>query len=293
MIIVIAITVISCEKDITVDLPRPDKALVIEGSIENGEYAVVRISRNLPYFELLDSAALANALLVFGADITVSDGTQSEKLTMAFDRNLIPPFIYKGSLIKGEVGKKYTLTVRFEGNEYSGVTTIPQPVQLDSIGFKLRNPSDNDSIGLVWIYFRDPDSTGNYYRIFTKTVGKDNVFVHPNSSVADDKLINGRNMEYAVSRGRNPNVQRDPDEKPDPSRPPYWAFIKGETVVVKFSSIDRYHFDFWKSVSRSVASDGNPFASPASVKSNLSGGALGIWGGYGSFVDTIKISPKN
>ena len=38
-----------------------------------------------------------------------------------------------------------------------------------------------------------------------------------------------------------------------------------------------------------MSSDGNPFASPTSVVTNIEGGALGIWGGYAVFLDTIQI----
>lgn len=281
----------SCQKDITVSLPKPDKAVVIEGSIENGDFATVKITRNLPYFELLDSAALIKALIVLNASITVSDGVNSDVLRFTVDSNLVPPFIYKGSTLKGEVGKTYSLRVLLEGNEYTAQTTIPPPVLLDSLRFKLRNPQDNDSLGLLWIYFKDPDTLGNNYRIFTKTIGKDKIFVHPNASVANDKLINGQKVEYVVSRGRNTNIQTDSNADPNVNEAPRWAFVKGETVVLKFCSIDIVHFDFWKSIQQQLASNGNPFSSPTSVRSNIKGGAIGIWGAYGVTLDTIHI-PK-
>ncbi len=36
-----------------------------------------------------------------------------------------------------------------------------------------------------------------------------------------------------------------------------------------------------------VSNNGNPFAAPTAIKSNISGGALGYWGGYGTVYDTI------
>jgi hypothetical protein len=38
--------------------------------------------------------------------------------------------------------------------------------------------------------------------------------------------------------------------------------------------------------------DGNPFASPITIRSNIQGGAIGVWGGYGASIDTLKI-PKH
>ena len=278
----------SCEKDITVDLPQPAPAVVIEGSIENGSYPWITVTRNIPFFKPVDTSAFMD-MLVLNAIATVFDGVDIDTLRLVLDFNLVPPYKYVGSKIKGEVGKTYYLKVKVDGKEYTSHTSIPQPVQLDSLRFKLQNPSNNDSLGYLWIYFKDPDSLGNYYRLFTKTIGIDSVFVHPLASVADDRLINARNVEYAVYRGRNPNIQYNPNAEPDPHAPPRWAFVKGERAIMKFCTLDAIHFDFWLSIEQQMTSDGNPFASPTSVVTNIEGGALGIWGGYGVFLDTITI----
>ncbi|MBI5219288.1 MAG: DUF4249 domain-containing protein [Bacteroidia bacterium] len=280
----------ACEKDITVDLPKPDRSIVIEGAIESGRFPWITVTKNTPFFEPIDSAALMN-MIVLNAFITVTDGIIKDTLHLMLDMNLVPPYKYVGSKIRGEALKKYSLYVRVDGKEYTATTTIPNPVILDSLRFRLRNPEANDSIGYLWIFFKDPDSLGNNYRIFTKTLGKDSVFVHPYGSVADDQLINGKRVEYTVYRGRNPNIQRNPDEEPNPHQAPNWAFITGEKAVIKFCSIDKEHFLFWKTVEQQMMSDGNPFSSPTTVITNIKGGALGIWGGYGVFLDTLKI-PK-
>lgn len=278
----------SCEKDITVDLPQPDRTIVIEGAIENGKRAWVTVTRNLPYFAPVDSAALMN-MLVLNAFITVSDGVIIDTLKPVIDMDLVPPYKYVGSRIHGEERRRYFLTVKVDNKTFTATTTIPPIVHLDSLTFKLRNAAENDSLGYLWIHFIDPDSIGNYYRIFTKTLGKDSVFVHPFASVADDQLINGQRVEYMVYRGRNPNIQRNPNQTEDPNVTPRWAFVKGQRAVMKFCSIDKPHYEFWRSVEQQMSSDGNPFSSPASVKTNIVGGALGIWGGYGVSLDTITI----
>lgn len=278
----------SCEKDITVDLPQPLKSVVIEGAIETGRRPWVIVTRNIPYFAPVDSAALMN-MLVLNAIVTVTDGIVVDTLKPVLDMDIVPPFKYVGSRIKGEERKRYILTVKVDNKLYSASTTIPPAVQLDSLTFRLRNPAENDSLGYLWIHFRDPDSLGNFYRIFTRTIGKDSVFVHPFASVADDAIINGQRVDYMVYRGRNPNIQRKPGEEEDPAATPRWAFVKGERAIMKFCSIDQSHFEFWKTIEQEMSGDGNPFSSPASIKTNIEGGALGIWGGYGVYLDTILI----
>jgi hypothetical protein len=55
---------------------------------------------------------------------------------------------------------------------------------------------------------------------------------------------------------------------------------------LKWCTIDKAHFQFWQTMERSNNSNGNPFAAPVSIKSNISNG-LGVWGGYGASYDTI------
>ena len=56
--------------------------------------------------------------------------------------------------------------------------------------------------------------------------------------------------------------------------------------MVKFCSIDRNTFEFWRTEETQVQNNGNPFGSPAPISGNIKGG-LGIWGGYAASYDTI------
>jgi len=301
LFILLSGVLISCEKDITVDLPKAEKKIVIEGAIEQGQYPWVVITRNSPYFEPLnfnfDSASIVNLLfhrdssllniIVLNAVVTVTDGIIVDTLRLTIDPNQLPYFKYRGSQIIGQAGKTYSLKVIADGKTFTASTSIPNPVSLDSIKFKLEPTLD--SLGTLWFYFKDPDVLGNCYRYFTKTIGKDSVFVHPASSVADDKLYNGKYVEYNAFRGRNPiNSQEQNDDYHNKDNPG-WAFKIGETVIFKFCSLDYQYYKFLYSVEAQMYSDGNPFSSPSSVITNIEGGALGAWGGYGVYVDTLHI----
>lgn len=60
----------------------------------------------------------------------------------------------------------------------------------------------------------------------------------------------------------------------------------GDVIVVKFCTIDKAHYEFWRTFETAVAGVSNPFAAPTTVRTNVKGG-LGIWGGYGISLDTI------
>jgi hypothetical protein len=66
----------------------------------------------------------------------------------------------------------------------------------------------------------------------------------------------------------------------------YWR--KGDTVVVRVSSMDVAHYDFWMSAEQEMFSGGNPFANPTTIRHNVVG-AVGVFGGYGSVYDTLII----
>lgn len=278
-----------CEKEITVDLPVHEKKIVIEAAIEQDDYAWAFITRTAAYFAPVDSSVIMN-MIVSNAQVIVSDGQMTDTLKLTFDKYTFPYLKYVGSKIKGEIGKTYWLTVHVEGKTYTAVTTIPNPISIDSIKFK---PDKNqDTLGFVWIYLKDPDTLGNYYRGFTKVLGKDSIFLHPYPSVTDDRFFNGQTIEYQLYRGRNPledNLYNDMGQ--DSVGVPFWYFRTGQTVVVKVAQIDAKHYDFWYSIEQQFMTDGNPFASPITIRSNIKGGAIGVWGGYGVAIDTLNI-PK-
>lgn len=284
-----------CTKEIDIEIEDADIRVVIEGIIENDEYPWVVITRSSGYFEPVDSTTIIN-MGVFDAEVIVSDGQLTDTLVFTISPYNMPFYRYVGTKFRGEVGKTYSLEVNLEGKSYTANTTIPQVVTIDSVIFKeefdvVEDGVPVDSVGYLWFYFQDPDTLGNYYRIFSKTLGKDSVFVHPMASVTDDKNVNGEYIEYPIYRGWNPNLTKEQreEEKEKLGHTPRWAFVRGETVIFKFCCMDAEHYEFWRTIEVQNSSDGNPFASPSSVYTNIEGGALGVWGGYGAYRYTVHI----
>jgi hypothetical protein len=272
---IVVLVLFSCERDITVDLPVPEQKIVVEGYIENGQKAVVMLTKSAAFFSAVDSASLLS-YLVTNATITVSDGTTSEQLVLTIDTTQYVPVVYKSQSLIGQEGKTYTLTIVVDGKTLTAVTTIPHVVALDSVWYK--EQEGHDSLGFAWAHLTDPDSLGNCYRWFAKRLGSDRRFLAPIGSVFEDKFINGKSFDFAYNRGSEPN-----SEEEDGSR---GYFHQGDTIAVKFCSIDRTHFDFWRIEEVQVSNNGNPFAAPAPIPTNINGG-IGVWGGYAASYDTI------
>jgi len=285
-ILFIITILISCEKDITINLPNPEPKLVIEGAIETEQYPYVIITKNQAYFAPVDTNTMVD-MMITDAIVTVYDGNIIDTLKIKPNFFTVPPYRYVGSRIKGKVGKTYKLKVEQAGKTYEATTTIPKIVPLDSIKYTYQSPAD--TFGMLWAYGQDPPVLGNFYRVFTKTFGKDYVFVHPSFSLSDDKFANGKYIENGIVRGKDP-ARPAQDYESEEGEPPYWAFLRYETVVVKFCTMDAISYDFWKSAEQQASNNGNPFAAPTTIKTNISNNALGIWTGYGVFLDTVTIT---
>lgn len=272
----------SCTKDITVDLPDAEPQLVVEGGIEQNGYPWVVLSKSVSYFAPVDSASLAENIVV-NATVIVSNGVITDTLALTFDPNFIIPLVYKGNAFTGVAGQTYTLRIIVPGFEdITSTTTIPQPIPLDSLWFKVEpDQTGQDSLGFMWAHLSDPVGMGQGYRWFAKRLNKDNVFIPPFGSAFDDKFVDGKSFDFGYSRGSIPG-----STAPDDTGNERGYFKTNDTVAVKFTTIGAREVAFFRTYEIEVSNNGNPFAAPGVIESNVVGG-LGVFCGYGVYLDTV------
>lgn len=273
----------ACEKEITLDLPEEASKIVVEAWIEQGLPASVIITKTAPYFSPIDSSTLSGSV-VSNAVVKLSDGIAQEQLAFTIDPNFFPFLMYKGSAITGEVGKTYYLTIEVEGYTFTAETTIPPLRAFDSVWFKL-DPG-KDSAGLVYAQGTDDGSGLNYYRVFTKRTGRDFSFVPIYGSVWDDKFFQGQTFTAQLYRGLSSNIMN-----PDADDKHFGHYLIGDTVITRLCTIDYNNYLFWRAAESEIYSGGNPFSSTTSIPSNIAGGALGTFTGYGATYDTVYCAP--
>jgi hypothetical protein len=209
------------------------------------------------------------------AKVTLTYGDQSEILTLRPNDAYFPPLYYFSSNILGKFKGLYNLKIENDGKIYNASTTIPELVYPDSVWFEKYD--NNDTLGLVWIRLSDDPQKDNFYRTMIKRLNKDKIFVPTLISVYDDKLFNGETLTISLSKGSS-NLTEIGKSR---------FFEVGDTLILKFCSIDKSHYDFWHSIQNSIITSANPFSSNKSdIISNIEGG-LGIWGGYAAVYDTI------
>lgn len=281
----------SCEKEVKFNLQNDGSKVVVEGAIETNLPPIVRLSHSIGFFSKIDLQTLADAY-VHDADISVSDGQQTVQLKeYTFSQNGYALYFYsvdtanpQALTFLGIPGKTYNLIIKHEGKTYTSSTTIPFPKPLDSLWSEIPAPEDMpedypDS-RVLYAQYTDPDTPGNRVRYFVKRNNEG--FLAPYYSTENDELINGNTVKFPLSSGFN--------KMDSINRETFGYFYKGDTVVIKWCAIDKSVYDFWQTLEFSYGASGNPFASPVEISTNIKGGALGVWAGYGSTFDTLVIT---
>lgn len=283
------ISITSCEKNITIVSPKAAEVLVVEATIENGEYPIVLLSKSLDYFGKISAVELNNSF-VSNATVTISNGILTHQLK-EYIQPITPTYSIKfytinpaniATAFKGVVNSNYSLTILAEGKTYTATTTIPKITRRIDSMYVADLPPGNDTVWKrIFIKAYDQPGLGDYIRYYTKQNSEQ--YLPGDPSVFDDAIIDGTQYQFELPRGKDRN-----NPSPDGQYSSY--FKKGDTVTFKNSNIDKATYDFWRTMEYTYQSIGNPFASPIKVLSNINGAsALGYFGGYASQYKTIII----
>lgn len=238
---------LSCKKVLDTNIKNVAPQIVITGEVNNlpGPYTVT-ISKTVNYTN--DNVFPP----VSGAVAYITGNGVTDTLTETI------PGTYTTHSIKGVPGGSYTLYVAAEGQTYTATSVMPQPVSLDSVGYKL---DDDKKINGV-VHFQDQPGIANYYQFVEFANGKR--FKNSSGwSVFEDRLSDGR---YIVNTLENENIGNDS------------ADIKfGDTLTVQINCTDKNVYDYLNTLSQ--ITNGNPFQSPAPANplGNISNNALGYF----------------
>lgn len=266
------VSLMSCEKEITVDLPPSTPQLVVEASINqqfpNLNY--VYISRSLDYFNPdLSLNGVKDALVYITPGTIVDQDTiwDDANRIQLIDISTIPGVdslllgftgIYFNPLLLPQAGVPYKLDIDVQGQKVTGVTSIPNPVAIDTLYWR-QEIQDKDTGMFVTFEFTDGPEQNNYRMAVYN--GSSPFLIGWGSAsffrTFDDAVLNNGKRPYSFFR----------------------PFDYGDTLSIYLNSIGRKEFLFWESYAR-AANNGGPFATPVSVKSNITG-AIGSFTGYG------------
>lgn len=232
----------SCEKVIDIPLRDSDPLLVIEGNIDNlGIVSEVLLSESTPF------SFSGEKIPVSGAIVSVQEDNKSPMSLIEQE-----PGRYTLTNFQGKPGNTYLLSVSLDGKEYEAKSTMPYPVELDSIG-TISTTVFSETIKSVAVIYRDPEDVKNYYRF---KISIDQVKNAP-YWVFNDRFTNGNVVTQTLSDLSN-------------------KLSTGDLVTVEMQSIDSAVYRYWNSLRNQ-----SPGASvPSNPASNISNGALGYFSAH-------------
>ena len=279
--IIVLFFLISCEKEIELDLDVSKPELVVDATIENGLPPVVVLSNSLNYFKQINTETIISSY-VRNASVIINDGKTDFPLQVDSTKTSAGVlYFYSTNKLLGVSKGTYSLIIKIGTDTYRSSTTIPEITRrIDSIWWE-RPPFDDDTMNaLLMIKATDRPGLGDCIRYFTKV--NSTPFLPGRNSVFDDALIDGKTYSVSIDKGVDKNLGPQGERG---------SFKRGDTITLKLCNIDRQTYDFWRTFEFNYQSIGNPFSSPTKIISNVSGNAIGYFGGYAAQYRTLII-PK-
>jgi hypothetical protein len=298
------LTMYACEENYIPETSVSQQEIVVEGYVEAGYGAnptFVILTQSIPFISTIKPGQFSD-LFIKNAQVTVFDGDKTTSLTQVC-LNQIPAELKKEvyavlglnpdsittdicvyadlfSNIKRESGRQYDLKVVVGDKTITATTSIPPYVGLSDFRWAEPPGKPNDTLAQLNVKIKDPKGIKNYYRYLTSSGGE--ALIPPFGSVTDDAIFDGKEFEFpldkAEKRGGDFNIET------------YGLYKRGDSIAIKWCSIDKAHFDFWNTRDFS-ANSGGPFAAYTRISSNINGG-LGVWGGYAVTTYRMKVPPK-
>ena len=284
-----------CQREIDLKLPEYQPKLVIEGTIENGQPAMVMVSKSIPYFKEVNFQYLMDSVLVTNNQARVfvtSETGETEELTWRMTPELPYRMGFVGSRVLGREETHYTLRVEYDGKTYTAETYIPKTFDIDSAWFDQSAEILNESQGTIRILMTDNGDEENYYAIFCKVYSKslrDRLWVSGLPVAFDDRTFNGLTFNYEMTRAGYSRLMigmLNENEREEYTR---LTFRPGDVVYLKYTQVDYHTYKYLLSAGTEAAYGSNPFTNPLPVVSNFdSEEVLGHWSGFAAKIDTLR-----
>ena len=300
---------LSCSKEVKIDIPGFASQLVIDGTIETNGNPLVLLSQSSNIYSETNLSSYLNNFIT-NADVKVVHGLDTfslspmnigdlplasqkklaEMLEIGYGETILLPIkVYSNIELIATANSSYELIIDYNSKIYKSTTFIPLPSTLDNLYWKPE--ISNPMYGKSWARLSDNSTQYDAYKWEVRRINKnsenedlDLIFRKTNDAYFDDRFCNGLSFDFSYD---NPLKRKDSTHLLEYKR----YFRMGDSVVVKFSKLDKNTFTFFQKKGAQLSSNASPFASPINIPSNISGGALGIWAGFSPCYDTLYCIP--
>jgi hypothetical protein len=278
LVCIVNFTFISCTKEIFIEIPDNDPKLVVYAYLSpDKEFVEVSVSRSVPLYHVRD---YDHDLVIKDAVVELkSENSDWVRISFVQDDN-----VYKISqnIFPIVESKKYYL--RVSASDFKSVKSevvIPQNLNLNFRFFKVEKAEDNNS-SKYYFKFNDIGGVHNYYGFKAWVNAKymdeggmsyyrQELYMDNFSWVISDKVFDGREKMIVFSSYY------------------YDEGLVADTVFVKVLQTDKNFYHFHYSLDSYYGSEGNPFAEPTPIFSNIENG-LGCFAGFSERVYAFPLA---
>lgn len=265
---------LSCnlEQEIEIELPAYEERVVVEAYLEPGQPLRLLLSRSAPFFDdfpVFEEQFIRNTL-IRDAEVRILYKDSSFLLTnrLSFDENRRKIYNYQHPfVVPKDYENPFELSIHTkEGHRIRATTRLLSPVPIDSLVIEFK---EQDTLARVLTYLTDPSGETNYYR---RLLHKGSLLNAPEQDftlsdrIADSTLLFGTGFDYAA----------------------------GDTIISTVYHLDPAYYDFLRSVQNAEQANGNPFAQPSPIISNMENTddlAIGIFTGLSYSRVTAIVNP--
>jgi len=307
----------SCEEEIVLELPLTSDKVVVEGYIQPSYPIFLQLTNSSGYFDEMSENEMEN-VFINDANVSViriSDGMEKSLVYNSFDdkssvgiysdMNMENPFVFDNTFAK--VGERYKLEIIYNNDTITSITGIPYieseaEKMIDSIWF-VEDPLF-PNYGDFHMSYNDADTLGNNIMLESKrtTYFEDSIPLSEPLFIKslwgtvrnDFEGFNGvKNFVTYFDRGENSMFGGRGDMHDRKQEARFGNFqtehideetgdtLLADEVLIRISQIERAPFEFWRSTEFQEQTNGNPFAEPMNLQTNVKNG-LGVWEGKGA-----------
>lgn len=260
--LVIVILMASCSEVVDVDLPQAADKVVIEGYVTNQQdSSYISLTKSVSYYSLSPIPKITNAFVMVNSDtfFHTIDG------------------IYKPhSPYSGVPGVTYNLKVKYEGNEYTAISTLNELIKIDSVFTFLYHEKELIAPEGYSISFNFTFANPNQYTYFRDGFKNDLITKGRDSIYGQVVTFDSKNAKYGMMM---------------PFDVPFLRLQPNDTALLYFRSCDLNAFNYYNAINESSRS-GSPFSTPpANLPTNIRGGAIGFFAAQEVRNFRIRIKP--
>lgn len=274
-IVILFLILGSCRKAQEVDLilPSYDGKLMVECYLEPGQNFKMLLTESVSYLESTIAKPVKNALVTIKFRDKIVTLNYNDRFIDVKDSVKYFNYVNDEIQVPKDFEGVFELYITDEkGRVVNAFTKIAKPLILDSVYVTLTNNTRN-----LYAQIADDQREIRYYRFLI--FQEQNQGVQTQSTIVDNQQ--NRQSPYIF----NTSTQIIFKSKSDFFNTPTGIT---DSVALRAIEINKDYYDFLTSVYNAQNANGNPFAQPASIRSNITGG-VGIFTGFSAVKATVKV----